>query len=178
MQVALDSLSRFRYILGDYQWEALRVVATNTLRVAKNAAEFLSLAEQAIGYPIEIISGEEEVRLIYMGGASMLRLPNEKRLVLDIGGGSTELILGRWQQIERVESFGIGTVNQSLTFLPTARLPLPPTMLQCCPQAVILTPIPAAELEPCLRLFRHHPGYCRDDREKWSGRPSPVLYHS
>jgi exopolyphosphatase/guanosine-5'-triphosphate,3'-diphosphate pyrophosphatase len=76
----------------------------------------LPAAEAAIGYPIEIISGEEEGRLIYMGVASMLRLPNEKRLVLDIGGGSTELILGRGQQIERVESFGIGTVNQSLAF--------------------------------------------------------------
>src|SRR5450830_1244617 len=58
MQVALDSLSRFRDILADYQLEAVRVVATNTLRIAKNAAEFLPIAEQAIGYPIEIISGE------------------------------------------------------------------------------------------------------------------------
>ncbi|MGS0740837.1 Ppx/GppA phosphatase family protein [Glaciimonas sp. GG7] len=116
MQSALDSLTRFRGILGDYQLEAVRVVATNTLRIAKNAAAFLPAAEAAIGYPIEIISGEEEGRLIYMGVSSMLRLPNEKRLVLDIGGGSTELILGRGQQIERVESFGIGTVNQSLAF--------------------------------------------------------------
>ncbi|PUA18967.1 Ppx/GppA phosphatase family protein [Glaciimonas sp. PCH181] len=116
IQTALDSLARFRTILDDYQLEAVRVVATNTLRIAKNAAAFLPAAEAAIGYPIEIISGEEEGRLIYMGVASMLRLPNEKRLVLDIGGGSTELILGRGQQIERVESFGIGTVNQSLAF--------------------------------------------------------------
>ena len=116
MQTALDSLGRFRTVLEDYQLEAVRVVATNTLRIAKNAAAFLPALEAAIGYPIEIISGEEEGRLIYMGVASMLRLPNEKRLVLDIGGGSTELILGRGQQIERVESFGIGTVNQSLAF--------------------------------------------------------------
>ncbi|HWW07681.1 Ppx/GppA phosphatase family protein [Collimonas sp.] len=122
MQVALDSLSRFRNILADYQLEAVRVVATNTLRVAKNAAEFLPIAEQVIGYPIEIISGEEEGRLIYMGVSSMLRLPNEKRLVLDIGGGSTELILGRGQQIERVESFGIGTVNQSLAFFADGQI--------------------------------------------------------
>lgn len=122
MQTALDSLGRFRTILEDYQLEAVRVVATNTLRIAKNAAAFLPALEATIGYPIEIISGEEEGRLIYMGVASMLRLPNEKRLVLDIGGGSTELILGRGQQIERVESFGIGTVNQSLAFFPNGNI--------------------------------------------------------
>ncbi|MGZ9713692.1 Ppx/GppA phosphatase family protein [Glaciimonas sp. GNP009] len=122
MQTALDSLGRFRTILEDYQLEAVRVVATNTLRIAKNAAAFLPALEAVIGYPIEIISGEEEGRLIYMGVASMLRLPNEKRLVLDIGGGSTELILGRGQQIERVESFGIGTVNQSLAFFPSGSI--------------------------------------------------------
>ncbi len=116
MQSGLESLARFKSILAEYQLEAVRVVATNTMRIAKNAAVFLPKAEAAIGYPIEIISGEEEGRLIYMGVASMLRLPNEKRLVLDIGGGSTELILGRGQSIERVESFGIGTVNQSLAF--------------------------------------------------------------
>ena len=64
---AVDSLARFRTVLRDYQLDAVRVVATNTLRVAKNAQELLPLAERAIGYPIEIISGEEEGRLIYMG---------------------------------------------------------------------------------------------------------------
>jgi exopolyphosphatase/guanosine-5'-triphosphate,3'-diphosphate pyrophosphatase len=122
MQGALECLARFKAILNTYPLDAVRVVATNTLRVARNAAVFLPLAEQAVGHPIEIISGEEEGRLIYMGVASTLAAPNERRLVLDIGGGSTELILGQGQEIERVESFSIGNVMQSLSFFPGGRI--------------------------------------------------------
>jgi len=121
-QSALQCLRNFRAILGEFQLEAVRVVGTNTLRIAKNAAAFLPAAEQAIGYPIEIISGEEEGRLIYMGVGSALASAAERRLVIDIGGGSTELILGRGPEIQRVESFGIGTVKQSLSFFPGGRL--------------------------------------------------------
>lgn len=116
MQRAIECLARFKEILETYPLDAVRVVATNTLRIAKNANAFLPAAERAIGYPIEIISGEEEGRLIYMGVASTVAASDERRLVLDIGGGSTELILGRGQEIERVESFSIGTVKQSLSF--------------------------------------------------------------
>jgi exopolyphosphatase / guanosine-5'-triphosphate,3'-diphosphate pyrophosphatase len=122
MQAALQCLANFRAILGAYPLEAVRVVATNTMRIANNAADFLPAAEKAIGYPIEIISGEEEGRLIYMGVASTLAAPAEKRLVIDIGGGSTELILGRGQEIRHVESFSIGTVKQSLSFFAGGRL--------------------------------------------------------
>lgn len=122
MQQALACLRAFRTILDEYRLEAVRVVATNTLRVAKNAGAFLPAAEQAIGYPIEIISGEEEGRLIYMGVASTLSDPDEKRLVIDIGGGSTELILGRGQDIRQVESFSIGTVKQGMVFFPQGRI--------------------------------------------------------
>lgn len=116
MQGALESLSRFNSILSTYPLNAVRVVATNTMRIAKNSATFLPAAEAAIGYPIEIISGEEEGRLIYMGVASSLPSLSERRLVLDIGGGSTELILGKGREIEQVESFSIGTVPQTLSF--------------------------------------------------------------
>ncbi|MBC7454257.1 MAG: Ppx/GppA family phosphatase [Massilia sp.] len=116
MQSALACLQNFRAALAGYRLDAVRVVATSTLRVAHNAAAFLPAAERAIGYPIEIISGEEEGRLIYMGVANALALPDEQRLVLDIGGGSTELMLGRGLDIERVESFRVGTVKQSLGF--------------------------------------------------------------
>ena len=95
MQSALACLRNFRVALAAYPLEAVRVVATSTLRIARNAPGFLPLAEAAIGYPIEIISGEEEGRFIYMGVANALATPGERRLVLDIGGGSTELILGR-----------------------------------------------------------------------------------
>ncbi|TCS38461.1 exopolyphosphatase/guanosine-5'-triphosphate,3'-diphosphate pyrophosphatase [Paucimonas lemoignei] len=118
MQAALASLARFRTILQAYPLEAVRVVATNTMRIAKNAATFLPLAEKAIGYPIEIISGEEEGRLIYMGVASVLGSSQERRLVIDIGGGSTEMILGQGVSIELVESFSIGTVGHSHTYFP------------------------------------------------------------
>lgn len=117
-QTAIDSLTRFRAILRDYSLDAVRVVATNTLRVAKNAHELLPELERAIGYPVEIISGEEEGRLIYMGVAGVLSDPDDERMVIDIGGGSTEVIRGRGSKIRHVESFGIGTVNQSLAFFP------------------------------------------------------------
>ncbi|GGI54403.1 Ppx/GppA phosphatase family protein [Oxalicibacterium solurbis] len=115
MDSAVESLARFNSILSTYPLNAVRVVATNTMRIAKNASAFLPRAEAAIGYPIEIISGEEEGRLIYLGVASALP-SNERRLVLDIGGGSTELILGTGTEIEVVESFSIGTVPQTNGF--------------------------------------------------------------
>ena len=122
MQSALACLHNFRTMLSGYRLDAVRVVATSTLRVARNSGAFLPAAEQAIGYPIEIISGEEEGRLIYMGVANSLGAPGERRLVIDIGGGSTELILGSGPDIERVESFSIGTVKQSLSFFVGGRI--------------------------------------------------------
>jgi exopolyphosphatase/guanosine-5'-triphosphate,3'-diphosphate pyrophosphatase len=122
MQAALACLHTFRAALAGYRLDAVRVVATSTLRVAHNAAAFLPAAERAIGYPIEIISGEEEGRLIYMGVANALAIADERRLVLDIGGGSTELVLGRGLDIERVESFRVGTVKQSLAFFVGGRI--------------------------------------------------------
>jgi exopolyphosphatase/guanosine-5'-triphosphate,3'-diphosphate pyrophosphatase len=122
IQDALRCLRNFKTILDEHKLDAVRVVATNTLRIAKNTAAFLPLAEEAIGHPIEIISGEEEGRLIYMGVASTLAQPNEKRLVIDIGGGSTELILGCGPDIRHVESFSIGTVKQSLSFFSNGRI--------------------------------------------------------
>jgi exopolyphosphatase/guanosine-5'-triphosphate,3'-diphosphate pyrophosphatase len=112
----LRCLRAFRDILGGFHLSGVRVVATNTLRVARNAAQFLALAEQAIGYPIEVISGEEEGRLIYMGVAHALAKPAERRLVIDIGGGSTEIILGHGPEIKVVESFGVGTQPQCAMF--------------------------------------------------------------
>lgn len=121
-RLAIESLSRFREALAAYPLDAVRVVATSALRTAKNAASFLGAAEKAVGYPIEIISGEEEGRLIYMGVASALPCSEERRLVLDIGGGSTELILGQGSRIERVESFSVGTIKQSLAFFSAGGL--------------------------------------------------------
>jgi exopolyphosphatase/guanosine-5'-triphosphate,3'-diphosphate pyrophosphatase len=122
MQQALACLQTFRAALSGYRLDAVRVVGTAALRLAHNAATFMPRAEGVIGYPIEIISGEEEGRLIYMGVANSLATPGERRLVLDIGGGSTELVLGRGLDIERVESFSVGTVKQSLSFFVDGRI--------------------------------------------------------
>ena len=122
MQRAVDCLSRFREILNAYPIDSLRVVATNTVRIARNAAELLPRAEAAIGCQIEVISGEEEGRLIYMGVSNAVAIPGERRLVVDIGGGSTEVILGRGHEIVQVESFSIGTVKHASTFFPDGEL--------------------------------------------------------
>lgn len=122
MDTALACLSRFSEILRSQALSAVRVVGTNTLRIAKNRDSFLPLAEKAIGFPIEIISGEEEGRLIYLGVASSLEDPDERRLVVDIGGGSTELVLGHGNEIEQVQSFGVGTVKTAAEFFPDDRI--------------------------------------------------------
>ncbi|MBS1187654.1 MAG: ppx/GppA phosphatase family protein [Burkholderiaceae bacterium] len=122
MDRAMVALERLGEVLRQHPLDDVRAVATNTMRIAGNAAEFLPVAEKALGCPIEIISGEEEARLIYLGIANQLATPGERRLVIDIGGGSTELILGCGKEIERAESIGIGTVQQSMTFFPDGRI--------------------------------------------------------
>lgn len=118
----LAALRGFAKVLGEYRLESVRVVGTNALRVARNAQQFLPRAEHAVGYPVEVISGEEEGRLIYLGVAANIAREDEQRLVIDIGGGSTELVLGRGAQILRVESFSIGTVRKNALFFPDGRI--------------------------------------------------------
>jgi exopolyphosphatase/guanosine-5'-triphosphate,3'-diphosphate pyrophosphatase len=122
MDTAVRSLREFSAILRQYRLDAVRVVATNTLRVAKNAEVLLPRLEEAIGHPVEIISGEEEGRLIYMGVARAIGRPDEGRLVIDIGGGSTEIIAGEGDAIRLVESFTIGTHPQSAACFPGGRI--------------------------------------------------------
>ncbi|MCC2973941.1 Ppx/GppA phosphatase family protein [Massilia sp. IC2-476] len=122
MKSAVRSLEGFRAILDEYTLEAVRVVATNTLRVARNAEQLLPQLERAIGYPVEVISGEEEGRLIYMGVARAIDRLEERRLVIDIGGGSTEVIAAIGPEINLVESFGIGTHPQTAAFFADGRI--------------------------------------------------------
>lgn len=119
IQYGLNALTHLRGVLDEFQIDEVRIVGTNTLRTATNNFDFISKAEKVIGYPIEIISGEEEARLIYVGIANQLSIPGENRLIADIGGGSTELIIGRGQEIDRAESIGIGTVKLRKTFFPS-----------------------------------------------------------
>jgi len=126
METAVRSLHGLGAILREHRLDAVRVVATNTMRVATNAEALLPRLEAAIGYPVEVISGEEEGRLIYMGVSSALGAAGnplgEQRLVIDVGGGSTEVIAGRGGAIGLVESFSIGTHPQSAAWFPGGRI--------------------------------------------------------
>lgn len=119
---ALDALRRFGERLGGLDSGAVRAVATNTLRVAKNAAEFLPLAEEALGFPIEIIAGREEARLIYIGASHSLPMVTHQRLVVDIGGGSTEFIIGKQHEPQLMESLYMGCVSYTLRFFPDGKI--------------------------------------------------------
>lgn len=119
---ALEALSRFNERLRGFTPAQVRAVATNTLRVAKNAAQFLPQAEAALGFPIEVIAGREEARLIYVGVAHTLPNPSLQQLVVDIGGGSTEFIIGRDFQPLALESLYMGCVAYSLKYFPNGRI--------------------------------------------------------
>lgn len=113
---ALESLRRLGQRLEHFHASRVRAVGTNTLRKAKDAAEFLEEAEAALGHPIEIIAGREEARLIYLGAAHSAPTEPGQRLVLDIGGGSTELIIGSGLDILRRYSLYMGCVSMSREF--------------------------------------------------------------
>lgn len=119
---AFDALSRFNERLRGFPPDSVRAVATNTLRVAKNARSFLAEAEQVLGVPIEVISGREEARLIYVGVAHTLPDPHLQQLVVDIGGGSTELIIGKSFEPLLLESLYMGCVSFSLNYFPDGRI--------------------------------------------------------
>src|SRR5258708_3379755 len=119
---ALEALARFGERLRGFPRSAVRAVGTSALRVAKNAESFLSEAEATLGFPIEVIFGREEARLIYLGVAHSLAPSPERRLVIDIGGGSTELIIGTGLEPELMESTPMGCVSYSLRFFTEGRL--------------------------------------------------------
>ncbi|MBI4937102.1 MAG: exopolyphosphatase [Nitrosomonadales bacterium] len=117
-QRALACLQRFGERLRGLPREAVRAVGTNSLRVAKNAADFLRPAEAALGFPIEVIAGREEARLIYLGVAQGLPHTDGRRMVMDIGGGSTEFIIGSGLEPRKLESLYMGCVSYSLRHFP------------------------------------------------------------
>ena len=119
---ALNCLSRFGERLKGMPPGAVRAVGTSALRVAKNSAEFLDRARAALGFDIEIVAGREEARLIYLGVSHSLPLTSEPRLVVDIGGGSTECILGVGYEPRERESLRMGCVVYSKRFFPDGRL--------------------------------------------------------
>lgn len=117
MQRGLQCLQRFAAQLIEIPSTRVRAVATQTLREARNRNIFLERAQLALGYPIEVISGREEARLIY-SGVARLQSSTAPRLVIDIGGRSTEMILGTGRKPLRAESFQVGSVSLSLRYFP------------------------------------------------------------
>lgn len=110
---ALACLSRFSEKLQNISPQLIRVVGTNTLRAAKNARSFLMAARKVLGVPIEVIAGREEARLAYLGVAHTLADDTGRRLVIDIGGGSTEFIIGERFEAQQLESLHMGCVSYS-----------------------------------------------------------------
>ena len=122
IQRALGCLSRFGQRLKHIAPEQVRIVGTNTLRAAKGSQHFIAEAEKLLGHPINIISGIEEARLIYQGVAHSIVGDEGRRLVVDIGGGSTELIIGERFNPLQLESLYMGCVSMSQRFFADGKI--------------------------------------------------------
>ncbi len=118
MQRGWDCLARFAERLQGFRKQQVRAVATQTLREARNRDEFLAKAQSILGFGIEVISGQEEARLIYQGVSHLLPQSDERRLVVDIGGRSTEMIIGQGYRAEQMESYRLGSVAWSSRYFP------------------------------------------------------------
>ena len=143
---ALACLARFGQRLRDIPSGRVRAVGTSALRLARNAPGFLASAREALGHPIEVISGREEARLVYLGVSHSIAGEPDRRLVVDIGGGSTECILGEGFETIRTDSLHMGCVNYSLRFFPGGEITR---------EALLRAEIAAAqELEPIARVYK------------------------
>ena len=121
-QRGLTAIRRFGERIREFDPANVRAVATNTLRVAKNSQQFIRDAQEALGFPIEVIAGVEEARLIYIGAAHEVQAVQGNRLVVDIGGGSTEFIIGKGYEPKLLESLYIGCVSHSMRFFPKGNI--------------------------------------------------------
>ena len=107
----LECLSRFAQMLESVDHDRIRIVGTNALRVAKNRRDFTQPARAILGARVDVVYGREEARLVYLGVAHTLSDDSQARLVIDIGGGSTELIIGERFEPQRLESLQMGCVS-------------------------------------------------------------------
>ncbi|MFJ2279927.1 Ppx/GppA family phosphatase [Pseudomonas sp. NPDC087803] len=139
-EMALDrgwqALARFGKKLRGFEAGKVRAVATSAVREADNAQLFLHSAERHLGFRIDVISGHEEARLVYAGVAHTLPGAEDMRLVVDIGGGSTELILGQGSQPLLTESIAIGSGTLGARYFPDGRIA--PDALQEAERVAIL----------------------------------------
>lgn len=122
MERGLACLGRFAQRLSGMAPETVQVVGTNALRVARNARQFMARAEKVLGYPVEIIAGREEARLIYLGVSHTLSDDSGRRLVVDIGGGSTEFIIGERFEPQDMESLHMGCVSFRNHYFPDGKI--------------------------------------------------------
>ncbi len=144
---ALACLERFGQRLRGMPSGSVRAVGTNTLRAVRPEARFLEHAELALGHPIEVISGREEARLVYLGVAHGLAAGTERRLVVDIGGGSTELIVGEGFTADLRESLQMGCVSMSQRWFTEDKI-----TAKLMDKAELSG---ALEVRPVRELFRH-----------------------
>lgn len=121
-ETALECLARFGQRLAEVPSENVRAVGTNALRRARGKREFLQKAERALGHSIQIISGIEEARLVYLGAAQSLPPDSKRRLVMDIGGGSTEVIVGEGLEPLAMESLHMGCVSMTAQFFSDGKI--------------------------------------------------------
>ena len=118
MERGWECLARFGERIAGFKPSQVRAVATQTLREARNRDVFLAKAKNILGFPIEVIAGREEARLIYLGVSHLLPQSDERRLVVDIGGRSTEMILGQHERASTLESYRVGSVAWSMKHFP------------------------------------------------------------
>lgn len=119
---ALACLRRFAERIAGMPAGSVRVVGTNALRQAHNSEQFIARAERILGHPIDIVAGREEARLIYLGVSHTLADDHGRRLVIDIGGGSTEFIVGERFEPLLTESLHMGCVSYARRFFPRGRI--------------------------------------------------------
>ncbi len=121
-QEALTCLHRFGERIKHFPTDNVRIAGTNTLRSMKDSEDFIAQANQALGHEIEIISGHEEARIVYLGVSHTLSNDHGKQLVIDIGGGSTEFIIGKHFEPIKLESLNFGSVSATQRFFADGEL--------------------------------------------------------
>ena len=160
---ALACLERFGHRLRAMPAGSVRAAGTNTLRMAKDSGAFISKGEKVLGHPIEIIAGLEEARLIYLGVPHGLSASDEHRLVVDIGGGSTEIIVGEGFTPSIRESLHMGCVSMSRAYFDDGRLgskQLDLAEIDGAPGTTVRSgDLQQRRMAHCRRQFRDYPRY-------------------
>ena len=119
---ALATLARFNERIKTFPAAQVRAVGTQALRIAKNSPEFIQKAEQVLGFPIEILRGREEARLVFEGCSYRLPASDAKRFIVDIGGGSTEFVIGTGHKAHQCASYHVGCVNTTIEYIADGKI--------------------------------------------------------